>query len=174
MSLPQGKAENTNGEQKQIQSLLHGAYSPGGGGEAFIKQSPNKCKIIIEESTTIERNTEPRKHIVGPWPGQWKTVMTAELTRWREAVDGGGKKPFQQRQQHMKSTSGRKEHSRFDFFLTQIPNFPKISISNVRKKNPTCRLKVCLIKHTYLWKQYIFALHRVTPPQMYFWQKMQS
>lgn len=39
-------------------------------GKVFIKQSPNKCKIITEESMTTEGKLEPQKHIVGLWPGQ--------------------------------------------------------------------------------------------------------
>lgn len=71
-------------------------------GKVFIKQSPNKCKIITEESTTIERNIVPQKHIVGIRPGQWKTVMTGELIRWWEVAEGEAEKVFQQRQQREK------------------------------------------------------------------------
>lgn len=38
----------------------------------------------------------------------------------------------------------------FDFFFfNSIPNFPKIIVSMVRKKSPTHKLKVCLIKNKY-------------------------
>lgn len=46
------------------------------------------------------------------------TVMTGELTRRREGAEGDAGKDFQQREQHMKSTSGRKEHGSFDFFFS--------------------------------------------------------
>lgn len=85
------------------------------GGQYLFNNHPINTKLKLRKEwplrgTWCHKSTSWQFEQVSEW--QW-------LTRWTGGTEGGSRKAFQQRERHVKSTSGRKEHVSFDFCFFQ-------------------------------------------------------